>query len=131
MCVALPLMSLSIPTNMLMQSTGKSLEATILACARQGIFYLPIILILPKMVGLLGVQLAQPLSDALTLVISSIFLVLFLRKLKEGGRSGTTKDSVIEKQAVGFKSHSLFFFLFPFCASHRKNSIKHRIDEFF
>ena len=81
-CVALPLMSLSIPTNMLMQSTGKSLEATILACARQGIFYLPIILILPKMVGLLGVQLAQPLSDALTLVISSIFLVLFLRKLK-------------------------------------------------
>lgn len=82
-CVALPLMSLSIPTNMLMQSTGKSLEATILACARQGIFYLPIILILPRMVDLLGIQLAQPLSDALTVVISAIFLVRFMRKLKD------------------------------------------------
>lgn len=81
-CVALPLMSLSIPTNMLMQSTGKSLEATILACARQGIFYLPIILILPHVIGLLGVQLAQPLSDALTLAISSLFLARFMKKLK-------------------------------------------------
>ena len=81
-CAALPLMSLSIPTNMLMQSTGKSLEATILSCARQGIFYLPIILILPQAVGLLGIQLAQPLSDALTVVVSAIFLARFMRRLK-------------------------------------------------
>ena len=81
-CVALPLMSLSMPTNMLMQSTGKSMEATILACSRQGIFFLPLILVLPQMFGLLGVQLAQPLADALTLAISAVFLVRFMRKLK-------------------------------------------------
>ena len=81
-CVALPLMSLSMPTNMLMQSTGKSMEATILACSRQGIFFLPLILVLPQMFGLLGVQLAQPLADALTLATSAVFLVRFMRKLK-------------------------------------------------
>ncbi len=91
-CIALPLMSLSIPTNMLMQSTGKSLEATILSCARQGIFYLPIILILPQTVGLLGIQLAQPLSDALTVLISSVFLARFMRKLK-------AEEAVAEREA--------------------------------
>ena len=91
-CIALPLMSLSIPTNMLMQSTGKSLEATILSCARQGIFYLPIILILPRTVGLLGIQLAQPLSDALTVLISSVFLARFMRKLK-------AEEAVAEREA--------------------------------
>lgn len=81
-CISLPLMSLSIPTNMLMQSTGKSLQATILACSRQGIFFLPLILGLPPVIGLLGVQLAQPLADVFTVVISAVVLWRFFKKLK-------------------------------------------------
>ena len=37
---------------------------------RQGLFYVPFILVLPGFLGMLGVQLSQPLADLLTFVIA-------------------------------------------------------------
>lgn len=50
-------------SNMTLQTTGKARPATILASARQGIFFIPLILILPKVFGITGVQLATPIAD--------------------------------------------------------------------
>ena len=49
---------ITVLVNMLTQTMGKSGRATILASCRQGIFYLPLILFLPPVIGLLGIQLA-------------------------------------------------------------------------
>ena len=46
-------------------------------------FIITLILLLPRFVGLTGVQLAQPLSDALTLAVSLPFLLAFCRKLRK------------------------------------------------
>jgi hypothetical protein len=51
---------------MLMQSTGQSNQATFLACTRQGIFFLPLIFLLPWCFGLAGVQWTQPVADVLS-----------------------------------------------------------------
>lgn len=59
-CVVLPLFGVSTVTNMLLQVTGQSGQATFLSLCRQGIFFVPFILLLPQLIGLLGVQLAQP-----------------------------------------------------------------------
>ena len=45
-------------------------KATVLAMARQGLFFLPLILVLPPLFGVLGVQLSQPLSDLATFLLS-------------------------------------------------------------
>lgn len=49
--------------NMTLQTIGRARPATILASARQGIFFIPLILSLPAFLGLIGVQLATPLAD--------------------------------------------------------------------
>lgn len=82
-CIAMPMLALSIPTNMLMQVTGKSWQATVLSCARQGIFFLPFILILPQFIGLRGVQLSQCLADLCTVFVSLAFLLPFFKELKK------------------------------------------------
>jgi len=64
---------ITVLVNMLTQTMGKSGRATVLASSRQGIFYLPLILILPPVIGLLGIQLALPVSD-----VCSSMLALFL-----------------------------------------------------
>lgn len=75
--LALRLQWLSFPTvgfvtmsNMMLQTIGRTRPATVLAMGRQGLFFLPFILVLPGFLGMLGVQLSQPLADLLTFVIA-------------------------------------------------------------
>ena len=62
--------------------TGQSGQATFLSLCRQGIFFVPFILLLPQLIGLLGVQLAQPAADLCTFAVTLPFLLSFLRRLK-------------------------------------------------
>jgi len=68
--VAFPLSAWIVMCNMMLQSIGKGLKASIVASARQGLCFIPLILILPRYFGLLGVEICQSVSDVLTLVIS-------------------------------------------------------------
>jgi len=78
---ALILQPLFVSTNMLFQSTGHAARATFLACNRQGVYFLPLILILPSLFGLTGVQATQPLSDMLSFLTCIPFLYFFMKKL--------------------------------------------------
>ena len=80
-CLIMPLFGVTTTTNMALQCTGHSGGATFLALCRQGIFFLPLIWVLPVYFGLRGVQLAQPLADLCSLLAGLPFLVFFLRKL--------------------------------------------------
>ncbi len=78
--VALPLLGYSTYVNQLYQSLGFVRGATLLASCRQGIFFVPLIFLLPSLMGLDGILLTQPLADILTFLISVPFNVYFLRK---------------------------------------------------
>ena len=85
-CVALFFQPLSVCANMLFQSTGQSTSATFLSSLRQGLYYLPLMLVLPLVIGLRGVQIAQPLADVLTFITSVPFLVRFFAQLPRQDR---------------------------------------------
>lgn len=68
--IAFPLNAWIVMCNMMLQSIGKGLKASIVASARQGLCFLPLILILPRYFGLFGVEICQAVSDVLTLAIS-------------------------------------------------------------
>lgn len=82
--IALPFLAFSTYVNQLYQSLGFRWQATLLASLRQGIFFLPIILITPHLWGEIGIQAAQPLSDFLTFLVSVPFLIVFFRKYLKG-----------------------------------------------
>ena len=64
-CVTLPLAGWVIMNNMLFQNCGYTLPASLLAAARQGLFFIPAVMLLPLPLGLLGVQISQSVSDLL------------------------------------------------------------------
>ena len=70
--------------NMLFQSIGKSGRALFLSCLRNGLCYIPVLLILGPLLGLLGIQIAQPIADVITACITLPFFLSFLGKLKRG-----------------------------------------------
>ena len=80
-CLAMLLQPVIVVANMTFQSVGKAGRATFLACCRQGVFFIPLILILPRTFGLVGVEICQPIADALTFIVSLPFLLAFLKQL--------------------------------------------------
>ncbi len=91
-CIALPLMATTIVTNSLLQSVGKSIMATILSCCRQGLFFIPLILILTKLLGLAGIEYSQAISDALTFAVSVPFAIWFFKILKKEKQKATPTE---------------------------------------
>ena len=80
-CLAMLLHPIIVVANMTFQSVGASGRATFLACCRQGVFFIPLILILPRTHGLFGVEICQPIADVLTFLVSLPFLIAFLQQL--------------------------------------------------
>lgn len=71
------------PTIFYLQTVGRPFLATTLAVARQGLFFLPLILTLPSRFGLWGVEWSQPLADAATFLFAIPFLLLCLKSTKK------------------------------------------------
>ena len=78
----IPLHPLIIGTNMLMQSTRHVKQATFLSMNRQGFYFIPAILILPRLLGLFGVEISQALADLLSTFTAIPYLIWFFRKLR-------------------------------------------------
>lgn len=77
----LPFHSLIIGTNMLMQSTRHIKSATYLSMNRNGIYFIPAILILPRVIGLQGVEMAQFVADVLSAITAVPFAIYFFKKM--------------------------------------------------
>ena len=79
--VSLPLMATIVITNMMLQSTGKGLKASIASSARNGIFFIPLILLLPRFFGLFGVEISQAAADVLSFILAIPFAASELKKM--------------------------------------------------
>ncbi len=62
-------------------STGKAKQGIFLSISRQGLFLIPLLLILPSWMGLNGVLYAGPISDAMAAVISILFVYVEFKKM--------------------------------------------------
>lgn len=74
-------MAVCMPSEMLFQSTGQRLFASLMSILRNGLIFIPLLLILSNLRGLAGIQEAQPLSMLLAIPVTIPFVVVFFRKL--------------------------------------------------
>ena len=81
--IALPFLTTNVVCNMTFQAVGQKLKAVLLSCCRQGFFFIPVVLLLPPVLELLGVELVQAVSDFGTFLVSIPFALGFLRSVKE------------------------------------------------
>ncbi len=81
---SLPLMAVVAMSNMLFQTTGKAVRATILAIARQGMVFIPCVLLLPRVIdpAIWGVYLAQPIADVITFLTAVPMAVHILKRFR-------------------------------------------------
>ena len=68
--ISFPLITTIVLTNMLMQTIRKPIRANIVAAARSGLFFIPLIFILPHFFGLLGVEMCQAWADVCSFLVA-------------------------------------------------------------
>lgn len=83
LCVSMILLPTIMVANMTFQSVGKTGRALFLACSQNGLFYIPLILIMNSILGLKGVELSQPIAYTIAAFVSAPFLLAFSKTLKK------------------------------------------------
>ncbi|MDD6478440.1 MAG: MATE family efflux transporter [Oscillospiraceae bacterium] len=81
-CIGTMFLSLSVPINMLYQSTRRAGIASFLSVLRSGLLFIPVLLLTTSFFGILGIEISQPIADILTGLISIPFILHFLIKDK-------------------------------------------------
>lgn len=92
--IAQILLPVSMVCEMLYQSTGRKIGATILSGMRSGVLFIPSILLLSHFRGLAGIQEAQPLAFVLSFPISVLFIYIFFKKYGEKAQEEKARASL-------------------------------------
>jgi Na+-driven multidrug efflux pump len=81
--IMFPVIAVQMLSSTYFQAVGKPVQSTILGMSRQLLFYLPMLVILPRFLGLDGVFYSLPASDILAVLFSSIFMLVEWKNLKK------------------------------------------------
>lgn len=84
-CLSMITQPLGVVSNMTFQSTGKASLAFISSLFRNGLFFIPTIIIGTRFLGILGIQSAQSISDVLTFITTVPLIIHYFRKLPADG----------------------------------------------
>ena len=80
--LSLLLAPILVTSGMIHQSLGFAWRATLLSCTRNGICFIPLIIVLPRFIGLTGVEVTQTAADFLSFIITVPFLYFFMKMLR-------------------------------------------------
>ena len=81
--MALPFANFLNSATILFQVVGRPLPSSLLIFGRQLVLYIPALLVLPKLIGILGVQIAGPAADVIAFCVA---LPMVLRYFKTSQR---------------------------------------------
>lgn len=87
-------------TSIFFQAVGKPLNAAIISLSRDIVCFVPIVIILPKFMGIKGVLWAAPIADLIGVIISFILVFIFFRKLDKNDET-ELNDIIIKESKKG------------------------------
>jgi Na+-driven multidrug efflux pump len=89
--LALPVVGFQIITSNFFQALGKPLQGTVLSLSRQILVFIPVILILPRFIGLEGIFFTFSISDVCAATLSALVMRHEWKLLKKKGGEASKK----------------------------------------
>jgi len=99
MMLVLPIIGFQIVVTTVFQSLGKAVQSLVLSMSRQILFLIPLVLVLPKFMGLNGVWIATPVSDVLSVLLTLIIFSILVKQMNSEIRSN--KQIVVGEKIDG------------------------------
>ena len=81
--IAIPLFGFTTTANMMLQTMGKSVRATILAIGRQALFFIPTLFIMQSLFKFKGIEFSQMIADILCFLVAIPFMVMLFNEINK------------------------------------------------
>lgn len=89
-------------SSIFFQAVGQPVKAAIISLARDIVCFVPLVLILPRFMGVTGALWAAPISDIIGITLTTIFVVIFFKKIgKEGSKNTVSNDAILKESKEG------------------------------
>ncbi|MGI6434715.1 MAG: MATE family efflux transporter [Syntrophomonadaceae bacterium] len=88
----IPIAGFQIVSSTYFQAVGKARQAVVLSLSRQVLFFIPLLLILPRFWGVEGVWRAAPLADFLAVSLSATLMYWEMRNLRKNQDEHTPEE---------------------------------------
>ena len=92
LCVSFIVLPTVMISNMTFQSIGKSGRAFFLALTQNGLFFIPLVMILPEYMGITGIEAAQPIAYVAAAAVALPFIIQFVKTLPQDRAIRTEKS---------------------------------------
>lgn len=96
----MPVMTWVVLLNFYYQVTGRPLETNVFAVTRQGIFYIPLVILLPRYIGILGIEISQAVADVITLLVTMPLGIKAVKELRQNRDRTLARKSAESAEAV-------------------------------
>ena len=88
-------------TSIFFQAVGDPLKAAIVSLLRDIVCFIPVVIILPKYYGVVGALWAAPVADAVGIIVSTILVIIFFKKLNKSEASEIKIEKVLQDSKQG------------------------------
>lgn len=88
-------------SSIFFQAVGNPIKASIVSLARDIVFFVPLVIILPRLMGVEGALYAAPIADAIGIIITLILLILFFKNLGHEKTSKAKENATIQESKEG------------------------------
>jgi putative MATE family efflux protein len=91
-----PIVGFQVISSNYFQAVGKARQAAVLSLSRQVLFFIPLLLILPRFWGIEGAWRAAPIADILSFMLTGTFIFIEMRKLGKSQNALAASDENAE-----------------------------------
>lgn len=88
-------------TSIFFQAVGDPLKAAIVSILRDIVCFIPVVIILPKFYGVVGVLWAAPIADVIGIIVSTILVIIFFKKLNKSEASKIKQEKILQDSKQG------------------------------
>lgn len=88
-----PLIGIMFTYNFAFQGMGKPIPTLILSTGRQGLIFLPMLIIMSKLKGFDGIVFAQPTADLVCIVLAFVMFTIVINKIKKQEQMPNTEEN--------------------------------------
>lgn len=83
------------------QAVGEPTKAAIVSLTRDIVCFVPLVIILPNFMGIQGILVAAPIADLIGILVSTILVILFFKKINKESVTSISKQEAVQKSNIG------------------------------
>ena len=70
-------------TSIFFQAVGKPIQSILCSVARDAIFFIPLVIILPKYMGIDGILYAGPIADIVAMILTVVLTIIYFKNINK------------------------------------------------